>query len=265
MIDDQKQENSDDARSKASPEPSSHHSQPIPFLGLRLRTLLLLITGILILRWSIISPYHVPTPSMEPTIKIGDRLLAYKAAYTLKIPFSDRILFEFGRPARGDIVIFRYPKNPNESYVKRVIAIGGDEIQIIEDTIYVNGTPLLRQQIDSASSKKVLHDVADKEQKLLYSESIDGKQYFITQDREEYRRMGPRTFPSNQTEAFHVQPNTVFVIGDNRDRSEDSRTWLEVPLDNIIGQAKIVLWSIYDPGINDWPTYRWDRMLHFLQ
>jgi signal peptidase I len=265
MRDDQKQPNSDHDRSKASPELSSQHSRPIPFLGLRLRTLLALIVGILVLRWSIVSPYHVPTPSMEPTIKIGDRLLAYKAAYTLTIPFSNQILFEFGRPARGDIIIFRYPKNPNESYVKRVIAIGGDEIQIIDDTIYVNGAPLLRQQIDSARSTEVLSDVADKEQKVLYSESVDGHQYFITQDREQYRRMGPQSFPSNQTEAFHVQPNTVFVIGDNRDRSEDSRTWLEVPLDNVIGQAKIVLWSIYDPGINDWPKFRWNRMMHFLQ
>src|SRR5476649_2635064 len=87
-----------------------------------LRSLFVLVLIILAIRWSVASPYNVPTPSMEPTIKVGDRLLAFKLAYNLKIPFTDYVVAEWGKPKRGDIIVFRYPNDPDIDYVKRVVA-----------------------------------------------------------------------------------------------------------------------------------------------
>src|SRR3954465_15422926 len=101
------------------------------------RQLGILVLAIFAFRWSIASPYHVPTASMEPTIKVGDRLLAFKLAYNFKLPFTDFKVAEWGTPKRGDIIVFRYPRDPEIDYVKRVVAIAGDEVETKEDILYV--------------------------------------------------------------------------------------------------------------------------------
>ena len=93
-----------------------------------LRSIAILIFLIFCFRWSVASPYHVPTASMEPTIKVGDRLLALKLSYDLKIPFTDYSVLEWAKPERGDIIVFRYPRDPDIDYVKRVVGIPGDRI-----------------------------------------------------------------------------------------------------------------------------------------
>src|SRR5262249_26856279 len=102
-------------------------------------SLVILIVCVLAIRWSVASPYHVPTPSMEPTIKVGDRLLANKLAYGLKIPFTDIELANWARPKRGDIIVFKFPENTDLDYVKRVVGIPGDKIEVRDDILYING------------------------------------------------------------------------------------------------------------------------------
>src|SRR5436190_558216 len=102
-----------------------------------LASLGVLLTIVLMLRWSVASPYHVPTASMEPTIKVGDRLLAFKLAYGFKIPFTEIKVADWDTPRRGDIIVFRYPRDPEIDYVERVVAIAGDELQIIDDILYL--------------------------------------------------------------------------------------------------------------------------------
>ena len=101
--------------------------------GESIKSLLVLVIFVLAIRWTVASPYYVPTSSMEPTIKVGDRLLAWKLAYNFKIPFTDTALFTWGEPSRGDIIVFKYPRDTSIDYVKRVVAVAGDEVQVRDD------------------------------------------------------------------------------------------------------------------------------------
>ena len=130
-----------------------------------LSSLLVLVVVVLAIRWTIASPYYVPTASMEPTIKVGDRLLAFKLAYSFKIPFLNTSLFEWGSPEKGDIIVFRYPRDPSIDYVKRVVGVAGDKIKIVDDVLYVNG--VAQDRADYNHDREVLEDIEDhKELKL---------------------------------------------------------------------------------------------------
>ena len=135
-----------------------------------LRSIIVLVFLIFCFRWSIASPYHVPTASMEPTIKVGDRLLAFKLAYNLKVPFTDIVLLSWGEPERGDIIVFRYPKDTDIDYVKRVVGLAGDRIKFRDDVLYINDEPQSRTM--KGFDRSVLDDIADhKEIKDLYKEN----------------------------------------------------------------------------------------------
>jgi signal peptidase I len=226
----------------------------------------LVILAIVIFRSSIMSPYHVPTGSMEPTIKIGDRLLAWKLAYELKfpIPFTeiDLQLFSWGAPDYGDIIVFRYPKDLSIDYVKRVVAKAGDEILIKENILYVNGQPLEQTSVkDEQVMKDLQLEDSDKE---LYREKLKGEEHWVLRN-----PPSPMSFFSNAdwpgTEEPYVVPeDSVFVMGDNRDNSQDSRIWGEVPIDYVRGKALFVIWSVYQAKDDTWPKLRFDRMGHWL-
>ena len=227
------------------------------------RSLGLLILIIFAMRWSIASPYHVPTASMEPTIKVGDRLLAYKLAYGFKFPFIDKPIFEWGRPKRGDIIVFKYPRDPEMDYVKRVVAIAGDEIQIIDDILHVNGKAA--ERVDHNQDRSILDDIEDnREVKLLYREKFESVEHWTMQNIATARRFTKNSWPPPGSPPYKVPENSVFCIGDNRDNSTDSRSWGEVPIDYVRGKALVVIWSIYSPAEASWPTLRWTRFGHVL-
>lgn len=228
-----------------------------------LRSLGLLILIIFAFRWSVVSPYHVPTASMEPTIKVGDRLLAFKLAYNFKIPFTDTVVAEWGTPQRGDIIVFRYPRDPDIDYVKRVIGVAGDKIQIRDDVVHINGETQFRENHDH--DRSVLEDIKDpKEIKHLYRETLNSVDHWVMQNRPSHRQFTSINWPLNG-EPYIVPDNSVFVMGDNRDNSTDSRAWNEVPLSYIRGKALFVIWSMYTPTGESWPTVRWYRFGHVLR
>jgi signal peptidase I len=108
---------------------------------------------------------------MEPTIKVGDRLLAYKLAYNLKIPFTDSAIFSWGQPTRSDIIVFKYPRDPDIDYVKRVVGVAGDRIRILDDILYVNEEA--QQRTDHNDDRLILDDIEDaREKKDLYREKL---------------------------------------------------------------------------------------------
>ena len=221
-----------------------------------LRSIVVLIAVILCFRWSVASPYHVPTASMEPTIKVGDRLLAYKLAYNLKIPFTDTVLAGWGEPQRADIIVFKYPKEPDIDYVKRVVGVAGDHIRIADDILYVNDTPQLRD--DHNADRTILEDIEDrKDIKELYREKLGPVEHWVMQNRPEARTFSSSTWPA--TGSFEVPKDSVFVCGDNRDNSTDSRVWGVVPLSYVRGKALIVIWSMYSPKEAFLPRFRFDR------
>lgn len=199
---------------------------------------------------------------MEPTIKVGDRLLAFKLAYNLKIPYTDIVVAEWGKPKRGDIIVFRYPNDPDIDYVKRVVAIGGDEIQFLDDIMYINGQAQPRSSHND--DRAVLDDIEDnKSHKDLYVEKLDGRSHWVIQNISSYRQPGKRNWPSETTK-FRVPDNSVFCVGDNRDNSHDSRVWKEVTMSYVRGKALFVLWSWYFTQDSPLPVIRWNRFGKWL-
>jgi signal peptidase I len=230
-----------------------------------LRGLIALIVLVLFVRMSVLSPYHVPTPSMEPTIKVGDRLMALSAAYDLRLPFTDVILFKFAEPQRGDIILFRNPSDPEgDAYVKRVVAIAGDEISIRSNILHVNGQP--QELLPALSQEHELADIQDSDSKQLFEENLFGHKHLVLWDKasSEPNSGWNADFPDNQKN-FTVKPNSVFVLGDNRSKSKDSRDWGELPMSYVRGKALFITWSVYDRGGEHWPELRFARFVKILK
>ena len=228
-----------------------------------LRSLAVLIVVIFAFRWSVVSPYHVPTASMEPTIKVGDRLLAFKLAYNFKIPFTDFVVTEWGRPDRGDIIVFKYPGDPDIDYVKRVVGIAGDKLKIRNDILYINGEK--QKRVNHEFDRSILEDINDPASvKILYKENLKGLDHWVMQNKPAQRAFTSSNWPAHGKE-YLVPKDSVFVIGDNRDNSTDSRAWGIVPLESIRGKAMFVIWSFYTPKNKTWPAMRFSRFGHPLK
>lgn len=159
----------------------------------------------------LLEAYNIPSESMENTLLVGDFLLADKLTYGPKIPLTDIHLPALRDPQVGDVIVFQFPDNPRKNFIKRVVAKSGDEVQLLDKVVYVNGKPL------------------DETAYVIHSDSIiipPG----TSQPRDNF---GPITIPYGQ----------YFVLGDNRDNSSDSRFWGTVPRNLISGKAMLVHWS----------------------
>jgi len=163
----------------------------------------------LIIRAYIVQAYKIPSGSMKPTLLIGDHILVLKFIYGIKLPFSDKKILVFTEPKRGDIIVFKYPKNPSRDFIKRVIGVGGDVVEEKNKVIYINGKPLIEPYIQHTDS-------------YIRPVDIDVRDNF-----------GP----------IYVPEGKIFVMGDNRDESYDSRYWGFVDLKDVKGKAFIIYWS----------------------
>lgn len=227
-----------------------------------LRSMALLVFFILCFRWSVASPYHVPTASMEPTIKVGDRLLAFKLSYDLKIPFTDYKVASWGSPQRGDIIVFKYPKDPDIDYVKRVIGLPGDKIKVVNDILYINGEA--QPRTDHNQDRTILDDIDDrKEVKLLYREQLGPVNHWVMQNEAFARPLQNSDWPAEGE--YIVPADSLFAMGDNRDNSTDSRIWGPVPMSYVRGKALFVIWSLNPRTTSFLPEIRFNRFGFGLQ
>lgn len=235
--------------------------QPGFFSIENLRSLATLALLIFAIRWSVASPYYVPTASMEPTIKVGDRLLAWKLSYGLKVPFTDISALKWAEPKKGDIIVFKYPRSPDIDYVKRIVAVAGDRVQVKNNVLYINDKA--QERVDHNDDRSILEDIQDtKEYKVLYRENLEGTNHWVILNKPEMRRFSLENWPDNPP--FEVPADTVFCIGDNRDNSSDSRVWGIVPMSYIRGKALFVIWSIWSPPGQTLPSFRFDRFGKWL-
>ena len=170
----------------------------------------------------VVQAFKIPTGSMESNLLIGDHLLVNKFAYGLKSGFISRLL-PYKEPKRGDVIVFKYPNSPEVAYVKRLIGMPGDRIEMVGHTIYVNGQAL----------------------KETYTQYIDPGSI--------YARYGPYTVPADH----------YFARGDNRDNSQDSRFWGSVPRDYLLGKALVIYWSFETPRDEYLQTSVPDRLKQF--
>jgi signal peptidase I len=192
----------------------------------------------LFIRTFIIQAFKIPSGSMKPTLIVGDHLLVNKFIYGIRIPIVDRFLIQFKKPKRGDILVFKWPKDESKDFIKRVIGIEGDVIEIRNDILYINGQKVVTEFV----SKYNDNDISEADRCEEYLE--DNKHYILDQY-VKYEDFGPVTVPEN----------SVFVMGDNRDNSQDSRYWGFVTLNKIKGKALIIYWS--------WPS--WKRWLNIIR
>ena len=156
----------------------------------------------LFIRTFVVQAFKIPSGSMKPTLLVGDHILVNKFIYGIKIPFTDKILVKLSRPKRGDVIVFKYPLDTKKDYIKRVIGLPGDQIELANKQLIING-----QIVDDSHAKY----------------SLLGN----------LRNYGPIAVPADH----------LFVMGDNRDESSDSRVWGFVPLSYLKGKAFLIYWS----------------------
>lgn len=196
---------------------------------------------ILLIRSFLVEPFTIPSASMVPSLLIGDFILVNKFAYGLRLPVANTKILEIGEPQRGDVVVFRYPKNERQNYVKRLVGLPGDEIRYDQHMIYVNGKPAAQRSVgryvgqganaEATGSELLIEQLGDVEHQIL---TISGR--------------------DRSRQSWIVPEGQYFVMGDNRDNSEDSRAWGMVPEQNLVGRAFFV-WMHWDwklPGFVSW-------------
>lgn len=162
----------------------------------------------LFLRTFVVQAFKIPSGSMLPTLQIGDHLLVNKFLYGIRIPFLEKRVLQVYHPERDDVIVFVFPEDRTKDFIKRVKAIPGDTIEIRDRVVYLNGQPL--------------------------------------DDPHAFYEPGARVIPGSLRDnfgPFTVPEGQVFVMGDNRDHSHDSRFWGTVPIDDILGKAFVLYWS----------------------
>lgn len=236
-------------------------------LAENVKTIVYAILIALVIRTVAFEPFNIPSGSMVPTFLVGDYLFVSKYSYgysRFSMPmapniFNGRIL---GRvPTRGDVVVFKFPHDTGIDYIKRVIGLPGDKIQVKAGQLYINGTmaprKLVGEYVESEEGRRTIA--------TQYIETLpNGVQHPILKEQD--------VGFMNNTPEFQVPANHVFVMGDNRDNSSDSRVMDAtgvgyVPLENLVGRAEFIFFSVDGRApfwqIWEWPfEIRWNRLLH---
>lgn len=173
-------------------------------------SILVAIVIALFIRTFVVQAFQIPSGSMEPTLKVGDHILVNKFIYGVKIPYTDSILLPVQSPKRNDIVVFKFPVDREKDFIKRVIGVPGDTVEIRNKVVFVN-------------HERLKKDFGVYNHRTDYVRGIEPRR----------DNFGPITVP----------PECLFVMGDNRDNSYDSRFWGFVPLRDVVGKAFIMYWS----------------------
>ncbi len=201
---------------------------------------------VICIRWLLIEPFVIPSGSMIPSLLIHDHIFVNKLAFGIHTPFKNHFLWQWSHPQHGDVVVFRYPENPEVFYVKRVIALGGEEIEVHQGQVTVGGMTYPQVSISPA----------DAETDFKYEKETSARDYVIRHRNKEISEFPKTKVPNGQ----------FFVMGDNRDQSSDSRFWGFVPEENLIGSAQVIWLSCVRTLASaqflcDPQAIRWQRLL----
>ena len=216
----------------STPNPRSEAKPARSWLYVLLSIVGLAFLIILVMAKPLVVAFRMPAGSMKPSLLVGDLFLVNKASYGVKLPFSEKVVIPIGHPGRGDIVVFRFPENRDKVFIKRVISLPGETVEVRNKQIHING--------------KLLDDPWGRySDRVILPPGIQPRDNF-----------GPVTVPADQ----------YFVMGDNRDQSYDSRFWLGgkggfVPIQDILGRAVVIFWS----WEGDTFGVRWSRLGRLIQ
>lgn len=198
---------------------------------------------VFVLRSFLFEPFKIPSGSMIPTLLVGDLILVNKFHYGVRLPVINKKIIDNNPVQRGDVMVFRYPVDPRQDYIKRVVAIAGDEVTYVNQKLSVNGQPV------PMASKGEHYDEDSLRYAPMFSEKLGNVEHQILVNLQQTSYFGsqPKTFPyaencrySAEGMSCKVPPGHYFMMGDNRDNSQDSRFWGFVPDENIVGRAFFV-------------------------
>ncbi|WP_407315486.1 signal peptidase I [Pseudomonas sp. nanlin1] len=204
---------------------------------------------VLVLRSFLVEPFQIPSGSMKPTLEVGDFILVNKFSYGIRLPVIDKKIIEIGDPQRGDVMVFRFPTDPNVNYIKRVVGLPGDHIRYTRDKrLYVNDQLVAEQLLGTEQGTLGTAE--------LYQEKLGDVEHMIRKEMGRYHAP-----PDSQ---WTVPTGHYFMMGDNRDNSNDSRYWDDpnipkellgmVPDRNIVGKAFAVWLSWPEPKLSHMPN-----------
>ena len=219
---------------------------------------------VFMIRSSVFESFKIPSGSMIPTLAIGDYIFVNKFAYGVKIPFTDSLLdspiyvFHRDPPKRGDVIVFRFPKDESIYFIKRVIGLPGDSIEVRDKVLYINGNPVPRDPMSTAQQGEIVaggvlndpqYTVTNPDFFIEHLERADHSRvdHMMVLDKNNSmgRNFGPVTVPAD----------SLFCMGDNRDVSNDSRYWGFVPMRNVAGRATFVWFSFWMVSLSDMQVY----------
>ena len=218
----------------------------------------------LTLRAFVVEAFKIPSGSMIPTLSIGDHIFVNKFAYGLRVPFSKSRITAIKAPERGDVIVFMYPVDESQSFIKRVIGLPGDRIQVRDEKVFVNGEELKHEALTVSydPAKKRLLNVSgpitqtlpfeqDWQDYNFYLETIGNVKHVVQYQKYLFRDNVDVTVPEG----------TFFAMGDNRDNSKDSREWGFVPMKNLKGKALFV-WLSVDHDFGGIRLHEFGRGIH---
>lgn len=243
----------------AAPVPSAPASKKQSFVE-SLLSLVFALVIVFMIRSSVFESFKIPSGSMIPTLAIGDYIFVNKFAYGIKIPFSDSLLdqpiylYHRDPPKRGDVIVFRFPKDESIFFIKRVIGLPGDTIEMRDKLLYINGAPVTRDAMPAPEQSSLLTGGVLSDPQYTVTNPDFFTEHLVRADHSKAdhmmildknnsmgRNFGPVTVPSE----------SLFCMGDNRDVSNDSRYWGFVPMRNVAGRATFVWFSFWMVSLSD--------------
>lgn len=242
----------DESKHGVDPEEMMRRTRE-PILVEYARSFFPVILVVLLLRSFLVEPFRIPSSSMMPTLLVGDFILVNKFAYGVRLPVLHTKIIEVDSPKRGDVAVFRYPRDTSVDYIKRIVGVPGDEISYRNKMLYVNGQPVPQTPIGSYTgigsgirATGSLHSI----------ETINGIEHATLV------RVGTPDFPPGCQVLLRgpikVPEGSYFAMGDNRDNSNDSRCWGLVAEEDLVGQA-FAIWMSWDSQRSGFPV-AWDRL-----
>jgi signal peptidase I len=202
---------------------------------------------VFVLRSFLVEPYKIPSGSMLPTLLVGDFILVNKYTYGIRLPVLNKKIIEIGKPQRGDVMVFRYPVNPSLDYIKRVVGVPGDKVAYLDKKLSINGREIRLDAEEPYLGSGLFYSPR-------YREKLGDVAHSILLDREAMSPLMPITRFPHAAECNYnaagvvctVPPGHYFMMGDNRDNSQDSRFWGFVPEENIVGKAFFIWFNFSD-------------------
>jgi signal peptidase I len=201
---------------------------------------------VLVLRSFLAEPFHIPSSSMVPTLEQGDFILVNKFTYGIRLPVLHTKIVSLGEPKRGDVAVFRYPNDPREDYIKRIVGLPGDHIVYRDKTLYINGVVMAKDALGTYAGPD-----PESQGSALAREHLGDAAHELLTNPERFGREGEWTVPEGE----------YFAMGDNRDNSNDSRYWGYVPEANLVGRA-FFIWLNIDAFGNRALWHRVGTVIH---